>query len=104
MCTGTEDATATADITLAMCMQQLTALFAEELNPVSIKAQKRVPVPPDLDLTVRLTPPPLHHLFSEILARPTLSIEMRLTLTSNCHPLCVSHSPSVVDLTAPYAG
>jgi hypothetical protein len=56
MAEGTEDATVTADITLAICMTQLSALYGEELNPVSIKAQKRVSVPVDLDLTVSGSP------------------------------------------------
>jgi len=38
------------DATLATCMAQLDALFVDELMPVSVKAQKRVPVPMELDL------------------------------------------------------
>lgn len=41
------------DATLATCMAQLDALFVDELMPVSVKAQKRVPVPMELDLEVR---------------------------------------------------
>ncbi len=37
---------------------ELLELFAEELNPVASKAQRKVPVPEGLDLTAWINDPP----------------------------------------------
>ncbi len=37
---------------------EITELFAEELNPVAAKAQRKVPVPEGLDLTAWINEPP----------------------------------------------
>ena len=38
--------------------EELSELFAEELNPVASKAQRKVPVPEGLDLTAWINEPP----------------------------------------------
>jgi len=54
MAEATEESDDGKDSTLASCMTQLAALFAEQLNPVSAKAQKKVPVPAGLDLNAEI--------------------------------------------------
>jgi hypothetical protein len=79
---------AAKDATLAACMAQLDQLFAEELVPVSVKAQKRVPVPLELDLMAPI-PESVLQFMAEVRAarRCEMALQQRKCLLARSAPL-----------------